>query len=113
MSASAHPSFPISLLGWKPMARNSLRGFAKIRLGKSLIINDVAVHCSHGKRWAALPSKPLVTQDGAVKKDQNGKMTYVPLMEWTDRDASDRFSEGVIAAVERENPGATESDYKT
>lgn len=111
MSASIHPSLPVSLLAWKPLPRNSLRGFAKVRLGKSMIINDVAVHCSHGRRWAQLPAKPLVLSDGQVKRDQNGKMTYVPLVEWTDREASDRFSEAVISAVEREHPGATASEY--
>lgn len=111
MSASNHPALPISLLGWKTMPRNSLRGFAKVRLGKSLIINDVTVHCSHGRRWATLPSKPLVLSNGEVKKEASGKITYVPLLEWTDRESADRFSEAVIAAVEREHPGETEGSF--
>lgn len=101
----------VSLLSWKSMPRNSLRGFAKIRLGKTLIMNDVAVHCSHGKRWAQLPSKPLLDREGNPKREASGKLTYVPILEWTDREASDRFSEAVIAAVEREHPGQTEGEY--
>ena len=93
------------------MQRNSLRGFARVRLGKTLIISDVAVHCSHGKRWAQLPSKPQLDRDGNPKRNEAGKIAYVPILEWTDRDAADRFSEAVIGAVERENPGATESTY--
>ncbi len=106
MSASS-PSMPVSLLEWKPVARNSLRGFATIRLGQALRIADVAIHTSHGKRWAQLPAKPVLSADGSVKRDAVGKIQYVPILKWLDRDASDRFSESVIAAVEREYPGAT------
>ena len=113
MSQLQAPALPVSLLAWKPMDRNSLRGFARIRLGKSMIISDVAVHCSHGRRWAQPPAKAQLDKDGIAKRDEKGKVAYVPVIEWTDRDASDRFSEAVIAAVEREHPGATESAYKT
>jgi hypothetical protein len=46
--------------------------------------------------------------DGTAKKGDNGKLVYVPMMEWSDKAASDRFSESVIAALEASNPGATE-----
>ena len=101
----------VALLSWKPMPRNSLRGFASIRLGRSLKISDVAVHCSHGRRWAQMPARPLIDTGGTALRDDKGKVRYVPLLEWLDRDSADSFSEGVIAAVEREYPGATEGDY--
>ncbi|MCX7178014.1 MAG: hypothetical protein NTX56_04325 [Proteobacteria bacterium] len=104
-------AMPVSLLAWKSIPRNSLRGFAKIRIGKSLIISDVAVHCSNGRKWAQPPSKPVLNSEGVAVKDDRGKMKYIPMIEWADRDAADRFSEGVIAAVERENPGQTDSEY--
>lgn len=96
---------PITLEGWKPVTKGSLRGFATIRLGKTLRIKDVTVLTSHGKNWASLPSKPMIGADGTtIKKD--GKTQYVPILEWTDKAASDRFSEAVVAAVEAEYPGA-------
>lgn len=103
-------TMPVALTNWRPMQRNSLRGFASVRLGKSLIIEDCPVHTSNGKRWASLPSKPILDKDGTAQKDAAGKIKYAPLLKWADRDASDRFSEAVIAAVERENPGATNAD---
>ena len=106
---SDHPSMPVALVAWKSIPRNSLRGFAKIRLGKSLIIGDVAVHCSNGKRWAQLPSKPQIDRDGHAMKDDRGKVKYVPMLEWTDKATADRFSEAVVAAVEREHPGETQA----
>lgn len=103
-------AMPISLLEWRPIKRNSLRGFATIRIGKSLKVKDVAVYSSNGKRWASLPSKPMIGKDGAVAKDSDGKARYVQIMEWIDRETSERFSEGVIQAIEREHPGETAAD---
>lgn len=104
-----HP-MPVALLEWKPMLRNSLRGFAVIRLGKSLRIADVAVHCSYGKRWAQMPGKAQIDKDGSVRRDNKGKIQYSPTASWLDKDSADRFSEAVIAAVEREYPGATQAE---
>ena len=100
----------VSLLAWKPFPKNSLRGFATVRLGKSLSVKDVAVHCSHGRRWAQLPAKPKVGADGMAMKNEAGKIQYVPILEWTNREAADAFSEAVIEAVEREHPGATTAE---
>jgi hypothetical protein len=101
----------LSLLAWRSLPRNSLRGFATIKLGKSLSVKDVAVHCSHGKRWAALPSKPQIDRDGNALKDEKGKVKYVPILEWLDRAVGDDFSNSVIEAIEAQYPGQTDSDY--
>lgn len=106
----AETAMPIALIEWRAYARNSLRGFATVRLGKSLKIVDVAVHCSFGKRWAQLPGKPQVDKSGTVRRDEKGKIQYTPVLAWLDKESSDRFSESVIAAVEREHPGATQAD---
>lgn len=92
-------------LAWKAMRRNSLLGFAKIQLG-ALTINDVTVNTSNGKTWANLPSKPMIDRDGNAMRSPEGKMKYVPLLEWATRESSDRFSEAVIAAIEEKEPGA-------
>jgi hypothetical protein len=96
----------LSLLEWKPMPRNSLRGFATVRYG-SLKIRDVTVHNNGTRRWANMPSKPMVGSDGMALKDDSGKIKYVPILEWANKDAADKFSEEVLAAVEREHAGAT------
>lgn len=101
---------PLSLLEWRPLKKNSLRGFATVRVGKALKISDVSVHASNGKRWASLPSKPQINKDGVVLKDDSGKVKYTPIVSWTEKDAADRFSEAVIAAIESAHPGDTQSD---
>lgn len=101
------PSMPIALMTWKPFARNTLRGFADVRVGKSLVIREVAVHVSHGKAWASLPSKPVL-KDGRATTDERGKVRYVPMMEWADKEARDAFSDAVVRAVRAQAPDAVE-----
>jgi hypothetical protein len=103
-------AMPIALLEWKKVTKNSLRGFAKVRMGKALIVAEVAVHNSNGRRWASMPSRPLLLADGTHKRDERtGKPAYVPLLSWADRETGDSFSEGVIAAIEAAHPGDTEA----
>lgn len=104
MSGSA---MPVSLLSWKPLRKNTLLGFASVRLGRSFAIEDVSVHHSNGKFWASLPSKPLIDSSGVAKKNDQGKVQYAPVVKWLDRESADRFSQGVIAAIEAEHPGDT------
>jgi hypothetical protein len=99
---------PIALLEWRSVKKNSLRGFAKIRIGKAMVVTDVTVNVSHGRRWASFPAKPIILADGTAKRDDKGKIVYIPLISWTDKETADKFSESVIQAVEREHPGATE-----
>ncbi len=96
-------SIPVMLLEWRAVVKGGLRGFAKVRLGKSLTIHDVPVLVSHGKAWATMPSKPLVGADGVALRDTNGRQRYAPVLEWADRDSSNRFSAGVIEAIKRDH----------
>lgn len=100
-------SLPVSLLDWKPLVKNSLRGFAGVRVGKTLILRDVSVHCANGRRWAMPAAKPQMSADGTVRRDEKGKIKYVPIVEWATKEAADAFSESVIEAIEREHPNAT------
>jgi len=102
-------AMPVHLVDWKPIVKGSLRGFAKVRLGRTLLVNDVPVLFSNGRAWAGMPGKPLIGADGTGLRDDKGKQRYAPVLEWTSRDASDRFSEAVIAAVYREH-GSTALD---
>jgi hypothetical protein len=94
------------LVSWKPLAKNSLRGFATIELPIGLKISDIPVLVSHGKAWASLPSKPQLDKDGQHKRDVNGKPAYAPILEWRDRDLSDRFSAAVIDLIRASHPEA-------
>jgi hypothetical protein len=49
----------------------------------------------NGKRWAQLPSKPVI-KDGAVVKGDDGKITYLPIMSFASHAVADAFSGAVI-----------------
>jgi hypothetical protein len=95
----------LRLLNFKPVAKNSLRGFAAVELPIGLRILDIPVLVSHGKVWAALPGKPQLDQDGRHKRDANGKAAYSPVLEWKDRDLANRFSDAVVELVRAAHPG--------
>jgi hypothetical protein len=65
---------PFRLREFKPMARNTLRGFCTIELPSGMVITDVTVHVSNGKPWASPPSKPMIDRSGTVMKDGSGKV---------------------------------------
>jgi hypothetical protein len=90
----------IDCLAFKPLEKNTLRGFAKIRIRElRLIVNDVTLHEKGGSRWVGLPGKPQI-RDGAVVTDERGKTAYAPVLEFETRAAGGAFSEAVWRAVE-------------
>ncbi len=87
------------LVGWKPLPKNSLRGFATVELPIGLTIADIPVLIGKNGPWASLPSKPQIDRDGTHKRDANGKPLYVAILSWRDRELSARFSDSVVALV--------------
>lgn len=95
----------MKILEWKPMQRNSLRGFVSVQLQSGLIIRDITVHFNN-RAWIGFPAKPLLNDDGSAQRDQRGKVRYVPILEIQDRPTADRFSNLVIDTLSAEYPGA-------
>jgi hypothetical protein len=83
---------------FRPCRRNSLIGFAAVRIAElRLTIRDVAIHEKGSTRWAQLPAKPMLKDGAAVFKD--GKAQYATIMEFDDRVVREAFSAAVIRAV--------------
>jgi hypothetical protein len=79
--------------------RNTLLGFAEINITDlGMTMRDVAIHTKNGSTWASPPSKPQI-KDGAVVKDDAGKIQYLAIIEFGSREARDKFSAAVISAV--------------
>jgi hypothetical protein len=53
-----------------------------------------------------LPAKPLITRNGQVKRDERNKIVYSAILEFTDRETRDAFSDRVIAALLTRFPDA-------
>jgi hypothetical protein len=84
----------------------SLRGFARVRLPSKMVMHDVAVHHRDGKSWVSPASKPMLGRDGQQMKSADGKLMWVPLTTFADRETRERFSVGVIEALRESHPQA-------
>jgi hypothetical protein len=86
---------------WRPMPRNTLRGFVTLTLEPSgLRLHDCALHRNGDREWIGLPGKPQINRDGQQRKDPTtGKALYTPLVEVPDKDARERFQRAALAAV--------------
>lgn len=97
--------------GFKPLHSNTLYGFATIVVPElHLRVCDISVHEKNGKRWASLPSKPQIDRSGTVRKGDNGKPLYVPVIEFVDRATRAAFSAKVIASLLEFAPSAFETE---
>jgi hypothetical protein len=97
----------VQFVEFKPMHKNTLRGFASIKIPSiGLTIKDITLHEKNGKRWASLPSRPMINRDGRAVTDESGKIQYAPLLSFESRSTADEFSKAVIDAVEQFEPDA-------
>jgi hypothetical protein len=98
---------PVFLVdSYKPLIRNTLRGFVRVTMPSGLAIRDVTIHEQNGSRWASPPSKPVLNADRAIQRDPNGKIRYAQMIEFATAEARSRWSAGVVQAVERAFPDA-------
>ena len=95
----------MQLKAWRPLVKNTLRGFATVELPIGLVIKDISVHQKNDKCWAGLPAKPIISQDGTVAQ-KDGKAQYTSVLEWNSRDLSDRFSASIVDIVLAQHPDA-------
>jgi len=97
----------VRVVSFKPVQRNTLRGFATVEFGSLRIIDcSVHEHVTSGRCWVSLPGKPVLDDQGRINATDRGKLAYSPTAEWTNRNASDRFSQLVIAELRRDWPEA-------
>lgn len=91
---------------WRPLVRNTLRGFATVQLPEGLVLHDVAVHIRDGKTWALPSGRPMIGRDGAVLKDAAGKAQYTPTLTFVGRGDQEAFSAAIVDAVRASYPEA-------
>jgi hypothetical protein len=97
--------------GFTPICRNTLRGFAVITIPElHLKISDISVHEKGTSRWVGLPGKPIVDRYGVVKRSDDGKISYVPILEFTNPATRAAFSARVISALLEFAPSAFECE---
>jgi len=98
------PKHVIEILEWLPFERNTLLGFAKIRIKElRLIIGGVAIRQKNSSRWAQLPSKAMV-QDDQLVRGPDGRVKYAKILEFETAEIRQAFSAAVLNAYNSYRP---------
>jgi hypothetical protein len=91
---------------FRPLHRNSLRGFATVQFASGLIVAEIAIHQAGSKAWAQPPGRPMIDRDGAVMRDEDGQVRYAPIVGFMNHGTRARWSRQVIAAIREAHPEA-------
>lgn len=94
----------IKVLDWRELHKGALLGFAKVQLPSGMILSDVTILAGSSGPWASPPSKPMIGRDGAVMKDDKGKVRYSPIIEFASKEIRDKWSGAVIDAMRAARP---------
>ena len=100
------------LLGWRPVSKNSLLGFAKVQFSSGLTIDEIAVHRAGSRVWASPPSRPWIEND-IVMRDEYGKPRYQPLISFANHGVQASWSRQVLRAVRDAHPDLLPDDGAT
>jgi hypothetical protein len=93
---------------WRPLVKNTLRGFCRVQFVSGLVIDDIAIHVgsADGRAWCSPPRRPMLDEDGAAIRDEYGKVKYVGLIGFTTNSVRESWQRQIIAAVRQKYPGA-------
>jgi hypothetical protein len=94
----------VKIIDWRPLQKNSLLGFCKGQFASGLIITDITILTSERGPWASPPGKPMISRDGVVLKDEKGKVKYTPVIEFSNKEIRQRWSDAVIEAMRAAYP---------
>jgi hypothetical protein len=80
----------ITCIKFRPYEKNTLRGFADLRLDSGLILHECALHQRGGEEWVGLPSRSFTGNDGTTK--------WTPIVEVT-KEAKASFQRQALDAI--------------
>jgi hypothetical protein len=99
-SASHSQAACVLASDWRPIERNTLKGFFTLELPSGLVIKECSFHHKDGREWVGLPGKPQLDRDGTPRRDAaTGKLLYTNVIEIPDRAARDKYQAAALAAV--------------
>jgi hypothetical protein len=99
----------LQVLGVQKHRKGVLRGFCDVRLPNGFTFKDCVVCESNGKRWATLPSKPMVGADGTALRTAEGKLRYSPVID-APKDLQRTFSDRVVKLIGDQWPDVFDGD---
>ena len=86
-------SKPIAIRNWKPLQKNTLRGFFTIELPSGMIIHEVMLHEKGHSRWIQFSAREYA--------DKEGQKQYRRFIDFSDRSVADHFRDLVLAALDQ------------
>ena len=90
-----------------PRVSNTLRGFVTVLIPDlHLRVHDIGIHEKGGARWIGLPARPQIARDGTVRRNEQGKVAYSPVLQFADKPTADAFGKRVIASLLEFAPSA-------
>jgi hypothetical protein len=95
---------PVTVSDWKPRQSGTLRGFCTAQLPSGMVLHEVAIHTRNGSWWASPASKPMLSREGTVLRDEAGKVRYAPIVSFDSKQTRDRLSQGVVNALRQAHP---------
>lgn len=66
----------VRLFEFRPLRRNTLRGFCAVELLSALVIRDISIHQKAGKWWASLSARPMLDGEGRHITNHTGHKEY-------------------------------------
>jgi hypothetical protein len=78
---------------WKAIEKNTLRGFASLKLPCGLIIHNCSLHEQNGSRWIGMP--------GGRYQKADGETAYAPAVEFSDRESREEFRISALRAIDQ------------
>jgi hypothetical protein len=100
----------VRCVGYKPVCRGSLRGFASIAFPElKMVVHGIGIHVhENGSSWASPPAQAFI-RNGAAVTDDRGKVVYSPpLLEFMSKEILRAWSDRVVAEVLAFDPHALE-----
>lgn len=93
----------VQVLNWRPIGKGALLGSIDVVLDvghrRSMTITECSVLvASNGRIWVNLPARPYEDKEtGRLARDPaTGKIKYIAIAKWPDRETSDQFSKLVL-----------------
>ena len=91
---------------FRPLTKNSLRGFCRVRLPSGMALHEVAVHVREERQWVSPPGRPAIGRDGTQMRDSARKPLFNPTITFADKATTDKFSVSVLNALRVAHPDA-------
>ncbi|TIL49092.1 hypothetical protein [Mesorhizobium sp.] len=113
--ADGNEAAGVAVLSWQAVRSDwpsVLRGHVGLHIPKwRMRLHGCAAffRSTSGDSWISPPSKPVLEHD-VVKKDAAGKVTFIGMVEFDDRNTLAAFSRAAVAALDRYAPDWREAD---